>query len=98
MNDLKKVAKVVTKINILIERLEKNHSVIVHHEVSQFYYMQKSSELQLLSEELQQLASKKASIEQLLAVIYPEVVKQWSKDARWLNRIELIREKRKAIL
>ncbi|PZR19997.1 MAG: hypothetical protein DI539_12195 [Flavobacterium psychrophilum] len=85
MNDLKKIGKLVSKLRFLIERLEKNQNLIVHQKVNQFYFMQKSSELQLLHDELNELLKKKAAIENLLSIIYPEVVIQWGKDVRWLN-------------
>lgn len=66
-----KVVKFIDRLNEFVEELREHRSLLVHDRISEFYYMQKITEIQLLKESLESR--------------YREVYSQWRKDARWLN-------------
>ncbi len=69
----------------LVSRMEGVHDSALHRSVSQFYYMQKIEELQLLLDQLAETEQRLNAIRQTVTVKYTEVFARWSKDARRLN-------------
>ena len=85
MTDLKKANKLIGKLQSLIEELETRPVIVLHRHINQFYYMQKSTELQLLHDQLKEIIEKEASARLRLSHHYSEVYDQWKKDARWFS-------------
>jgi len=92
MTDPAKVAKLINKLDDFIHKLENLRVIIVHQEVNQFYYMQKVEELTFLHSQLSALIEKQSSVQQLIDIIYPQVLSRWQQDARWVNSYKTSKE------
>lgn len=85
MTDPSKISKFIEKLRKITADLEELRIIQVHQHVNQFYYMQKASELSMLSDQLTEVMQKQRDLNALIDHIYPEAFAQWQKDARWLN-------------
>ena len=87
MIDPAKVAKLIDRLQHLVTSLNGLRDRAVHRHINQFYYMQKTEELLLL---LEQLEETQLSLERALRRIdrsYQEVFQQWQRDVRWLGSV-----------
>lgn len=85
MTDIKQVIRLLGRLHAMIGDLSQNHNIDVHRRVNQFFYMQKSAELELIVTEMNELFEKQKRLQHLLDVLYPEAFIHWQRDARWIN-------------
>jgi hypothetical protein len=85
MMEIAKVAKLIPRLRCLVATLEGQHDLIVHRQINQFFYMQKSEELKILLAQAEEAQWKLKMAVDRVDTKYAEVFYQWQKDARWLN-------------
>ena len=85
MTDPAKLVKLLSRVRGLITHLDREHGLVIHQNVNQFYYMQKSEELKILLERFQDEQKKQETLSHWIEVNYNEVFRQWRKDMRWLS-------------
>lgn len=84
-----KVIKLIQKIQLLATRLEKTREFKVHRHISQFYYMQKATELNVLREQLEETQQKISLLASRINEEYSNIFNRWSHDIRWLQHYEM---------
>jgi hypothetical protein len=87
MIDPAKVTKLISRLRCLVECIEGQHDRLIHQRVDQFYYMQKTEELKLLLELVEEAQRKLELLTCRMDANYSEVFHRWHKDVRWLNRL-----------
>lgn len=85
MPETDKVLKLSAKLKIFIKRLDGLNALVVHQRIDQFYYMQKLSELEVLTSRLEDIRLREENVIQQINKVYNDVGREWSKDVRWLN-------------
>jgi hypothetical protein len=89
--NLIKVAKLIHRLRALVSFLEREQTLSIHQNVSQFFYMQRIEELQTLCE-LFEAQENTELISVNISIKYVETYYQWRKDILWIHRCEYCRE------
>jgi hypothetical protein len=85
MSEQTKFSRLRLCLERFIRTLERTQNVGVHHEINQFYYMQKAEELKLLIENFEAAMQRQEKVRAALENSYNEVFCKWQKDARKLS-------------
>ncbi|HEY3403586.1 MAG TPA: hypothetical protein VGK59_09380 [Ohtaekwangia sp.] len=92
MTDPHKPAKLIYKLRSLTLRLNEQKDLIIHQRISQFYYMEKITELNELCDQLSEATRRMAFLRDQLDRECIAVFSQWRHDIRWLNHHLAIRD------
>ena len=97
MTPCEKLSRLIERMQRIVTHLNSRYDLVLHHQINQFFYMQKIEELKML---LSQFEETRKSLDALTARMdahYILCFVRWRKDARWLNNHHR-RESPKSIL
>ena len=97
MFDPKRLSKLISSLERLIQQLESHQEITIHQHIQQFSYMEQVEELKMLMEQSEAAHKRAALFSRWAQASYLAAYKQWRKDARWLNQY-LIKKRFKSIL
>jgi hypothetical protein len=80
-----KLAKLIGKMQLLVNVLGERTELVVHQRVDQFFYMQKIEELKILGAQLEDMRRNLEHLTSRVQVSYMTCLAEWKRDARWLN-------------
>jgi hypothetical protein len=86
MTDTQNLAKLIGKLQRLVDQLENLTGLPVHQNINQSYYMQKVAELQMLHDRLTEIIEKEKTTCDLISKITPGIIESWKRDVRWLQK------------
>ncbi len=88
MADLRKITKLIEKLEILTKQLDRDKNIQLHNHINQFHYLEKTAELKILIDQHLTTEKKLNQLSDRLECEYKKVCYQWSKDIRWMNSIQ----------
>jgi hypothetical protein len=88
MDETAKLLKLIHRIQTLARRLDTTREFAVHQHINHFYYMQKTAELTLLFEQLNETQERLAAITSRIDEQYGCIFTNWKRDIRWLHQFE----------
>lgn len=88
MIDKKKIAKLLERLQRLVQHLEERRSLTLHQHVSQFYYMQSIEEIFAMFQQYEDAFTKLELISERITTRYESTFHQWRQDVLWIHRCE----------
>jgi hypothetical protein len=78
--------KLICRLRKLVSFLEQQHTLIIHQNVDQFYYMQRIEEMLTVYQQYQDSGCMLHSALQRIEGMYIQTYLQWRRDVLWLHR------------
>lgn len=89
--DNKTINTFIGDLDRFIKVLSENNSLVVHHCIDQFFYMEKVAELRVLVSTITELQSRLATLETQLSTCYDLMNTTLISDKRWLDNYQAFR-------
>lgn len=86
--DNKMIDALIGDLDRFIAVLSQNNSLIVHHCIDQFFYMEKAAELRVLVSTIMELQSRLATLESQASSCYSLMNATLTNDKRWLENFQ----------
>lgn len=85
MSHCRKIHKLIDRMEVLVKAIGDQRDLAVHHQVDQFFYMQKIEELRVLLDQFNELTTSLESVTSKIHARYDLCLAHWRRDARWIN-------------
>lgn len=85
MTDLRKLTKLIDKLEVFAKQLDREKNLEIHHRINQFHYLEKAAELKILLDQYEAMEMKLNQLAARMECESKKAYRQWRKDIRWLH-------------